>query len=50
MKPSGFTLWEVVVAMLLLTALTTLCLQFFTAAHDQRRQLFAHSRGNPGSR
>ena len=46
MKRSGFTLWEVVVAIVMLTALTTLCLQFFAAARDQRRQLFAHLTAN----
>ena len=29
-------------ALLVLSALTTLCLQFFAAASDQRRQVFAH--------
>jgi type II secretory pathway component PulJ len=40
MKRRGFTLWETCVALLMLTALTTLCLQFFAAAGDQRRQVF----------
>jgi type II secretory pathway component PulJ len=42
MKRRGFTLWEAFLALLMLTALTTLCLQFFTATCDQRRQVFAH--------
>jgi len=42
MKRRGFTLWETLVALLVLSALTTLCLQFFAAASDQRRQLFTH--------
>ena len=42
MKRRGFTLWETCVALLVLAALTTLCLQFFAAASDQRRQVFAH--------
>ena len=41
MKRRGFTLWETFVALLVLAALTTLCLQFFAAASDQRRQVFA---------
>ena len=42
MKRNGFTLLEVSVALFVLAALTTLCLQFFAAASDQRRQVFAH--------
>ncbi len=42
MKRRGFTLLEVSVALLALAALATLCLQFFAAASDQRRQVFAH--------
>lgn len=41
MKRRGFTLMEAALALFLLTALTTLCLQFFSAANDQRRQVFA---------
>ena len=41
MKRRGFTLLETTVALLVLAALTTLCLQFFAAASDQRRQVFA---------
>ncbi len=41
MKRRGFTLWEVMVALLVLAALTTLCLQFYAAVSDQRRQVFA---------
>ncbi len=37
----GFTLWETCVTLLVLSALTTLCLQFFAAASDQRRQVYA---------
>ncbi len=40
MKRRGFTLWETLVALLVLSALTTLCLQFFAAVSDQRRQVF----------
>jgi prepilin-type N-terminal cleavage/methylation domain-containing protein len=40
-KRRGFTLWETLVALLVLSALTSLCLQFFAAASDQRRQVFA---------
>ena len=42
MKRHGFTLLETSVALMMLAALTTLCLQFFAAANDQRRQVFAH--------
>jgi prepilin-type N-terminal cleavage/methylation domain-containing protein len=42
MKRRGFTLWETLIALLVLSALTTLCLQFFAAVNDQRRQVFAH--------
>ena len=42
MKRRGFTLLEVSVALLVLAVLTTICLQFFAAANDQRRQVFAH--------
>ena len=41
MKRPGFTLMETCVALLLLSVLTTLCLQFFAAASDQRRQVYA---------
>ena len=41
MKRNGFNLWEISVALLALAALTTLCLQFFAAACDQRRLVFA---------
>lgn len=41
MKRRGFTLWETSVALLVLTALTAICLQFFAAANDQRTQVFA---------
>ena len=41
MKRRGFTLLEASVALLALAALTTICLQFFAAASDQRRQVFA---------
>ncbi len=40
MKRRGFTLWETLAALLVLSALTVLCLQFFAAAGDQRRQVF----------
>ena len=36
----GFTLWDSLVALLVLAALTSLCLQFFAAAADQRQQVF----------
>jgi prepilin-type N-terminal cleavage/methylation domain-containing protein len=42
MKHRGFTLLETSVALLVLTALTTLCLRFFAAESGQRRQVFAH--------
>src|SRR5208282_3079037 len=41
-KRRGFTLLEVSVSMLMLAALTTICLHFFAAASDQRQQVFAH--------
>ncbi len=41
MKRPGFTLMETCVAMVVLSALTTICLQYFTAAGDQRRQIYA---------
>ncbi len=40
MKRFGFTIWEVLIACLVLTALTTICLQFFAAANDQWRLVF----------
>jgi type II secretory pathway pseudopilin PulG len=41
MKRNGFTIFEAIVSLVVLAALTTLCLQFFAAAGDQRRQVFA---------
>jgi prepilin-type N-terminal cleavage/methylation domain-containing protein len=41
MKRSGFTLMETLVALLVLSTLTTVCLQFFVAAGDQRRQVYS---------
>jgi prepilin-type N-terminal cleavage/methylation domain-containing protein len=42
MKRRGFTLWESLVALFVLSVLTTICLQFFAAETEQRQQLFAH--------
>jgi len=40
MKSRGFTLWETAVAIVMLTVMTAICLQFFAAQHEQQRELF----------
>jgi len=40
MSRRGFTLWETLVALFMLAAMTAVCLQFYSAQCDQQRDLF----------
>ena len=46
MKRRAFTIWEMMLACMVLATLTTICMAFFGAAKVQRRQIFEQFTAN----